>query len=51
MMVISEELKMKIANAREDYRAGKGVVCKTFEDSLKLLNDITTTNETTANGK
>ncbi len=51
MMVISEDLKMKIAKAREDYKAGKGVVCKTFEDSLKLLNDTTATNETTANGK
>ena len=48
MMVISEELKMKIANARKDYKAGKGVVCKTFEDSLKLLKDTTATNETTA---
>lgn len=48
MMVISEELKMKIANARKDYKAGKGVVCKTFEDSLKLLKDTTTTNEATA---
>lgn len=48
MMVISEELKMKIANARKDYKAGKGVVCKTFEDSIKLLNDTTTTIETTA---
>ena len=48
MMVISEELKMKIDNARKDYKAGKGVVCKTFEDSLKLLKDTTTTNEATA---
>lgn len=51
MMVISEELKMKIANARKDYKAGKSVVCKTFEDSLKLLNDTTATNEATAGEK
>ena len=37
---ISEDLKMKIANAREDYKAGKGVVCKTFEDSLNLLESL-----------
>ena len=36
----NEELKMKIANAREDYKAGKGVVCKTFEDSLNLLESL-----------
>ena len=37
---ISEDLKLKIANAREDYKSGKGVVCKTFEDSLNLLESL-----------
>lgn len=39
-LTISEELKQKIAKAREDYKEGKGVVCKTFEDSLSLLESL-----------
>jgi PHD/YefM family antitoxin component YafN of YafNO toxin-antitoxin module len=37
---ISEELKRKISQAREDYKEGKGVSCKNFEDSLNLLESL-----------
>ena len=37
---ISEEFKKKITKAREDYRAGKGVTCKTFEQSKDLLESL-----------
>lgn len=39
-LTISEELKQKIANAREEYKSGRGVACKTFEDSLNLLESL-----------
>lgn len=37
---ISEEFREKIAKAREDYKAGKGTTCKTYEDSLALLEAL-----------
>ncbi len=39
-IVVSDEFKKKIAQAREDYRNGKGVTCKTFEDSLVLFDTL-----------
>ena len=37
---ISDEFREKIAKAREDYKAGKGVTCKTFEQSMALLESL-----------
>lgn len=37
---ISEEFREKIAKAREDYKAGKGVTCKTIEQSISLLESL-----------
>lgn len=37
---ISEEFREKIAKAREDYKAGKGVTCKTIEQSMSLLESL-----------
>ena len=37
---ISEEFREKIAKAREDYKAGKGVTCKTIEQSMSLLETL-----------
>ena len=39
-IVISDEFRRKIAKAREDYKNGKGVTCKTFEDSLALFETL-----------
>ena len=38
--VISEDFKKKIAKAREDYKAGKVKTCKTFEESMALLESL-----------
>lgn len=38
--VISEEFKRKIAKAREDYKAGKTTSCKSFEESVSLLESL-----------
>lgn len=37
---ISEEFREKISKAREDYKAGKGTTCKTFEQSMSLLESL-----------
>ncbi|MDY5812905.1 MAG: hypothetical protein SPJ97_00020, partial [Bacteroides sp.] len=37
---ISEEFREKILKAREDYKAGKGVTCKTLEQSMSLLESL-----------
>lgn len=37
---ISEEFREKIAKAREDYKAGKGITCKTIEQSMSLLESL-----------
>ena len=37
---ISEEINKKIAKAREDYKAGKGVTCKTVGQSMALLESL-----------
>lgn len=37
---ISDEFREKIAKAREDYKAGKGVTCKTVEQSMALLESL-----------
>ena len=39
-LTISDQLKKKIAKAREDFRMGKGTACKTVEDSLELLESL-----------
>lgn len=39
-LTISDQLKKKIAKAREDFRVGKGTACKTVEDSLELLESL-----------
>ena len=39
-LVVSDEFKKKIAQAREDYRKGKGITCKTFEDSIALFETL-----------
>ena len=39
-LTISDQLKKKIAKAREDFRVGKGTACKTLEDSLELLENL-----------
>lgn len=39
-IVVSDEFRRKIAKAREDYKGGKGVACKTFEDSLSLFETL-----------
>lgn len=39
-LTISDQLKKKIAKAREDFRMGKGTACKTLEDSLELLESL-----------
>lgn len=46
MYTISEEFREKIAKAREDYKAGKGVTCKTFEQSMALLESKEPNEET-----
>lgn len=46
MYTISEEFREKIAKAREDYKAGKGVTCKTFEQSMSLLESKEPNEET-----
>lgn len=38
--VVSDEFKKKITQAREDYKNGKGMTCKTFEDSVALLEKL-----------
>lgn len=38
--VISEELRKKIAKAREDYKNGKGVTCKTVGDSMAFFDSL-----------
>lgn len=37
---ISDEFRKKISKAREDYKAGKGVTCKTIEQSMALLESL-----------
>ena len=37
---ISDEFREKIAKAREDYKAGKGVTCKSVEQSMALLESL-----------
>lgn len=37
---ISDEFRKKISKAREDYKAGKGTTCKTYEESLALLEAL-----------
>lgn len=37
---ISKEFREKIAKAREDYKAGKGITCKTIEQSMSLLESL-----------
>lgn len=39
-LTISDQLKKKIAKAREDFRVGKGTACKTVKDSLELLESL-----------
>ena len=36
----SDEFRKKISKAREDYKAGKGVTCKTIEQSMALLESL-----------
>ena len=37
---ISEEFRENIAKAREEYKAGKGITCKTIEQSMSLLESL-----------
>jgi len=37
---ISEEFRQKLLQAREDYKNGKGVACRTFEDSMALFDSL-----------
>ena len=37
---ISDEFRKKISKAREDYKAGNGVTCKTVEQSMALLESL-----------
>lgn len=37
---VSETFKQKIAKAREDYLSGKGVTCRTYEDSKALFETL-----------
>lgn len=39
-LTISEEFAQKIAKAREDYKLGKGTLCKTFEESKAFLESL-----------
>ena len=37
---VSETFKQKIAKAREDYLSGKGVTCRTYEESKALFETL-----------
>lgn len=37
---VSPALQAKIDQARQDYKEGKGVTCKTLEQSLALLESL-----------
>ena len=37
---ITPELKAKIEKAREDYKKGRGKVCKTVEESMAFFDSL-----------
>jgi hypothetical protein len=39
-IIDARSVEEKIAKAREDYKAGKGVTCKTIEQSMSLLESL-----------
>lgn len=38
--VVGEELQKKIAKAREDYKNGKGTLCRSARDTMALLESL-----------